>query len=89
MTSLHKNLIGGEWIAGSDVARNVNPSDVSDIVGEYARGDKAQTEQAIAAAKEAFSAWSVSPIQQRHDVLKSISEQNFCQARRPWPVTCA
>ncbi len=54
--ALHKNFINGEWVAGKDAKDNINPSDVSDIVGEYAQADKAQTEAAIAAAQAAAPA---------------------------------
>jgi hypothetical protein len=42
MAELHRNFIAGEWIAGADVSRNINPSDLSDVIGEYARADGAQ-----------------------------------------------
>src|SRR5215468_12636151 len=73
MTVLQKNFIGGEWIDGSGITRNINPSNTGDVVGEYAKADKAQTEQAIAAAKAAFPAWSRSTPQERYDALNRIS----------------
>ena len=36
------NLIGGEWVEGATIAADVNPSDLSDAVGEYAVADGAQ-----------------------------------------------
>lgn len=30
---MFKNLIGGEWLAGPRVSRNINPSDTRDVVG--------------------------------------------------------
>jgi hypothetical protein len=41
------NLIAGEWIASGDAAPNVNPSDVSDVIGEYARADAALTDRPV------------------------------------------
>ena len=73
MTVALKNFIGGEWIDGSGLTRNINPSNTNDVVGEYAKGDKAQTEKAIAAAKSAFPAWSRSTPQERYDALNKIS----------------
>ena len=58
MTAVLKNFIGGEWVDGTGVARNINPSNTNDVVGEYAKADKAQTQRAVAAAKAAFPAWS-------------------------------
>ena len=75
MTALQKNFIGGEWVDGSGITRNINPSNTKDVVGEYARADKAQTETAIAAAKAAFPAWSRSTPQERYDALNRISAE--------------
>jgi aldehyde dehydrogenase (NAD+) len=69
---LHRNYIDGDWVAGSDAAPDVNPSDLSDVVGEYARADKAQAEAAIAAARAAFPKWSGSTIQERSDLLDRV-----------------
>jgi alpha-ketoglutaric semialdehyde dehydrogenase len=69
MMKLHPNYIGGEWREAAQAAPNVNPSNVADIVGEYARADEAQVRAAIAAARAAFPAWSRGGIQQRADIL--------------------
>ncbi len=73
MTAIQKNFIGGEWVDGSGITRNINPSNTKDLVGEYAKADKAQTEKAIAAAKAAFPAWARSTPQERYDALNKIS----------------
>jgi aldehyde dehydrogenase (NAD+) len=72
---LHHNLVGGEWLAGASVTRNINPSDTRDVVGEYAQADAAQAQAAIAAAKAAFAGWSVSTPQQRADALDKIGTE--------------
>jgi len=72
MTELHRNFIAGEWTAGTDVAKNINPSDLSDVVGEYARADRAQADAAIAAARAAFPAWSMSAVQDRANMLDTV-----------------
>ena len=64
------NLIAGEWVGGAaDPIRNVNPSDVSDVMGLHAAADAAQTELAVQAARAAFPAWARASIQQRFDLL--------------------
>ncbi len=73
--ALHRNFINGEWLEGKSVRENINPSDMSDIVGEYAQADKAQTEAAIAAAKAAQPAWAASTPQQRADALEFIGTE--------------
>ena len=69
---LHKNYINGEWLEGAAVSKNINPSDVTDVVGEYAQADAKQAEAAIAAAKAALPGWSGTTPQQRADILETI-----------------
>ncbi|HZR86750.1 MAG TPA: aldehyde dehydrogenase family protein [Bradyrhizobium sp.] len=75
MSAILKNFIAGEWVDGSGITKNINPSNTNDVVGDYARADKAQTEKAIAAAKAAFPAWARSTPQERYDALNKISAE--------------
>jgi alpha-ketoglutaric semialdehyde dehydrogenase len=70
-----KNYIAGEWLSATEASANVNPSNTNDVVGEYARASVAEAERAIAAAYDAFPAWSRSSIQQRHDILKAVGDE--------------
>ena len=70
-----RNFIGGEWVAGTDAAQDVNPSNTADIVGLFPRADAKAAERAIEAAAAAFPAWSVSGIQLRHDILKRVGDE--------------
>lgn len=74
MTELHKNLIDGEWV-GTDGVENINPSNINEVVGVYARATAEETNQAIAAAKAAFPAWSRSGILERHAILSKTSQE--------------
>jgi len=74
-TQQHSNYIAGEWVPGAAYSKNINPSDVSDVVGEYAQADKVQTEQAIAAAKNAAPAWAAFNVQQRADIFEKIGTE--------------
>jgi len=65
----HDNYIAGEWIAGATRTTNRNPSDVSDVIGEYAQADAKQAQAAIAAAKQAFPTWSIGSVQERANIL--------------------
>jgi alpha-ketoglutaric semialdehyde dehydrogenase len=69
------NLIAGEWVHSEDSNCDRNPSNVHDVVGQFAQADKTQAETAVAAAKQAFASWSVSPIQQRHDILDAVGSE--------------
>jgi alpha-ketoglutaric semialdehyde dehydrogenase len=71
----HQNFIGGEWVDGSTVTRDINPSNTNDLVGEYAQADAVQTNAAIEAAHAAFPAWSRTTPQERHDILLRASTE--------------
>ena len=66
------NYIDGEWAMASSWSPNRNPSDLSDVIGEYAMADAAQAKNAIAAAKAAFPAWSTGGIQDRANILDKV-----------------
>ena len=69
------NYIDGEWQAGGAVTTDVNPSNLADVVGEYAQANAAQAKSAIASARQAFPKWSQSNIQQRADILDAIGNE--------------
>ena len=71
----HKNFINGEWIEGKSISIDINPSDISDVVGEYGQADAAQTQDAIAAAKAAFPGWAATTPQQRADALEFVGAE--------------
>jgi len=73
--NIHAHYIAGDWTTGSAAAPNLNPSDLSDVVGEYALGDAAAVDAAVAAARAAFAAWSTSGIQARSDALDKIGSE--------------
>src|SRR4030095_8803770 len=63
------NLIDGRSIETADRFVDRNPSNLSDVVGEFARGTAADVDLAIAAARQAFAKWSLATPQARFDVL--------------------
>lgn len=68
----YDNYIDGQWVGSDRYQANVNPSDLSDLIGEYAQADAGQVEQAIAAARRAFPAWASFGIQARADALEKV-----------------
>jgi aldehyde dehydrogenase (NAD+) len=70
-----QNFIGGAWVDGAGVTVDINPSDVSDVVGEFAQASVAQAQEAIAAAKAASVGWGLSTPQQRADSLEMIGTE--------------
>jgi acyl-CoA reductase-like NAD-dependent aldehyde dehydrogenase len=69
MATTYPNLIDGREIDSADRTRDINPSNVKDIVGEFARASSSDLDQAIASAKAALKKWSQSTPQERFDVL--------------------
>jgi len=72
---VHQNYINGAWTEATEPAPNINPSNVADVVGEYARASEPQVREAIAAARAAFPAWSRGSIQARADALDRIGNE--------------
>ncbi len=70
-----KNYIGGAWHETTEGVNNINPSDISDIVGVAAKGGVAELDQAVSAAHQAAPAWGKSTPQQRFDVLDFIGSE--------------
>jgi aldehyde dehydrogenase (NAD+) len=75
MMAVHQNYIAGAWAEAAEPAPNINPSNLSDVVGEYARANETQVRAAIAAARAAFPAWSRGGVQARADVLDKIGNE--------------
>jgi aldehyde dehydrogenase (NAD+) len=73
--TLHKNFIDGAWVAGVGEKDNINPSDVSDVIGSYAQADESHADAAIQAAKAALPGWAASTPQQRADALDMIGSE--------------
>lgn len=71
----YDNYIAGEWVKSNHYNANVNPSDVSDIIGQYAQADESQTRDAVQSAATAFTSWSRSGIQARCDILDAAGAE--------------
>jgi aldehyde dehydrogenase (NAD+) len=72
--TIHQNLIGGQW-TGTETRPDINPSNTNDVVGEFSSATRQDAEQAIAAAKAAFPAWSRSGIMERHTLLRKTAQE--------------
>ncbi|MGE3335366.1 MAG: aldehyde dehydrogenase family protein [Rhodospirillaceae bacterium] len=71
----HQNLIGGSWVEADRDAPNINPSNLTDVVGNFAQGGADQVTQAVAAAREAQPGWRRATAQTRGDLLDKIGER--------------
>jgi len=69
MTTTFPNLIDGRRVDSAERATDINPSNTGDVVGQFARASRSELDEAIAAARQAFTKWSQSTPQERFDVL--------------------
>ncbi|AIT82145.1 aldehyde dehydrogenase family protein [Novosphingobium pentaromativorans] len=66
-------VINGERVAGASSFPVLNPADET-AFAQCPKADKAQLEQAIAAAKAAFPGWAATPIEERAQALVAIGK---------------
>ena len=71
MSTTFSNFIGGQWVNARSGAtfENRNPADTSELVGTFAKSDRDDTRDAIAAAKAAQPKWAAVPAPRRGEVL--------------------
>jgi aldehyde dehydrogenase (NAD+) len=65
----YPNYINGRTLDSADRVTDINPSNLGDVVGEFANATTADLDQAIAAARTAFTKWSRTTPQERFDIL--------------------
>lgn len=75
-----RNLIAGRWRHGDETIADVNPSDLSDVIGHFAQAGTADVDDAVAAARGAQPTWWAAGIQRRHDVLMQIGTELMARA---------
>jgi acyl-CoA reductase-like NAD-dependent aldehyde dehydrogenase len=75
MVATYPNVIAGRAIPSADRSTDLNPSNLGDVVGEFARATTADVAQAVAAAREAFGSWSRTGPQRRFDILDTAGTE--------------
>src|SRR5438132_1716707 len=72
----YRNFIGGEWVEGRSArtAKNVNPADTSDVLGEARLASREDAQQAIEAARRALPRWRATPGPERGRVIARARE---------------
>ena len=68
------NYIGGAWLEGASARPNINPSDTTDVIDEFAHASADHARMAIEAAMAAQISWAHSGIQLRADTLGSLPD---------------
>ncbi|MFL6070696.1 MAG: aldehyde dehydrogenase family protein, partial [Actinomycetes bacterium] len=69
------NVIAGAEVSSESWTPNINPSDVSDVVGDFAHATVADAEAAVSAAKEALPRWAFATPQERSEVLDRAGDE--------------
>jgi 1-pyrroline-5-carboxylate dehydrogenase len=70
----HRNLVGGVERDGEGTFEKRTPIDGS-VMGTFARGTRKDVQDAIAAARAAFPAWSGRPWQERVALLRRVADK--------------
>jgi alpha-ketoglutaric semialdehyde dehydrogenase len=73
-------MIDGHWQDAQRWEPDLNPSDLSDVVGHYAWANVAQAQEALAAARRALKRWSRSNVQLRSDILRKSANALYERA---------
>ena len=71
----YQNYIDGEWTPADsgDTFVNSNPADTREEVAQYAKGGRADTQAAIAAAQKAFPGWRATTAPARGKILSAVA----------------
>lgn len=65
------SYINGKWFhpESSDLIRNVNPADLSDVIGEFPAATAKDVQEAVACAEKAFTQWKKVLLPERGRIL--------------------
>jgi acyl-CoA reductase-like NAD-dependent aldehyde dehydrogenase len=76
----YPNFVAGEQVEGVSVSRDVNPSDLSDVVGEFAMGGAEQVDAAVDAAVVAQPVWATATPAERFTALETVGAELAARA---------
>jgi len=80
MPQTNSIFVAGEWRQGAATVENRNPSDLSDLIGDYGQARAADLDDALATARAAQPIWARAGVQKRHDVLMAIGTELMARA---------
>lgn len=76
----NQNYIANEWVAGESEVENRNPSDISDVIGNYVQASKRQLEHALEAARSGQQIWQETGIERRYNALMAIGQEMIARS---------
>src|SRR5205814_10401945 len=70
------NYIGGRWAPSTsgESSENRNPADTRDLVGRFPVSTTEDVDAAVAAARDAFDAWRLTPAPKRAELMLRVGE---------------
>jgi len=75
-----RNFIDGRWRDAELSLTTHNPSDLDEMVGQYAPAGLAEAEEALAAARRAQPGWRAFNMQARADILRRVGDALYARA---------
>ena len=76
-----QNFVAGEWRDGADWVEDINPSDVTDVVGRFAQARPSDVHDAAAAAQGAQREWAAAGLEARAAVLDAIGRELMARSK--------
>ena len=80
MAENFKNYIAGEWCDSPQTIENRNPSDISDLIGNFAQASGDQLDDAITSAAAAQRIWAHYGLERKQAVLMAIGTELMARA---------
>lgn len=70
-----KNYIDGQWVSTSHgTFKNINPANITDIVGLFQDSREEDAREAVRAAQAAFHEWRATPVTKRANILLKAAD---------------
>lgn len=76
MAEKFQNFINGRWqdAKSGQTFENRNPANWDDVVGTFPKSGPEDVDAAVAAAKQAFDGWRLTPAPKRGDILRKVGD---------------
>lgn len=71
----YENYIAGQWVTSNSYQKNINPSNNSDILGQYAMASEDQLVLALDSARKSQIIWEKTGLEKRYNILMTIGEE--------------